>query len=105
MANEWRRPDSNRRPTACKAVALPTELRPPRRQITPTLRQVSENTAFNHVGQCVTDLARARRFYEELFGFRCERTIEPPDDPSATLLQLKAPLGMKAAYLRRDGLV
>lgn len=25
----WRRPDSNRRPSACKADALPTELRPP----------------------------------------------------------------------------
>src|SRR5437879_7163537 len=25
---QWRRPDSNRRPPACKAGALPTELRP-----------------------------------------------------------------------------
>jgi catechol 2,3-dioxygenase-like lactoylglutathione lyase family enzyme len=66
---------------------------------------VPETTAFNHVGQCVTDLARSRRFYEELFGFTCERTLEPPDDPSATLLQLDPPVGMKVAYLRRDGLV
>ena len=28
----WRRPDSNRRPSACKADALPTELRPQGRQ-------------------------------------------------------------------------
>ncbi len=28
---EWRRSDSNRRPPACKAGALPAELRPPRR--------------------------------------------------------------------------
>jgi catechol 2,3-dioxygenase-like lactoylglutathione lyase family enzyme len=71
----------------------------------PTLGDVSETTAFNHVGQCVTDLARSRRFYEELFGFRCERTLEPPDDPSATLLQIEAPVGTKVAYLRRDGLI
>jgi lactoylglutathione lyase len=66
---------------------------------------VSETTAFNHVGQCVTDLARSRQFYEEVFGFTCERTLEPPDDPSATLLQLEPPVGMSVAYLRRDGLV
>jgi lactoylglutathione lyase len=64
-----------------------------------------ETTAFNHVGQCVTDLARSRRFYEERFGFTCERTLEPPDDPSATLLQVDPPIGMKVAYLRRDGLI
>ena len=28
----WRRPDSNRRPSACKADALPAELRPPSRR-------------------------------------------------------------------------
>jgi len=66
---------------------------------------VPETTAFNHVGQCVTDLGRSRRFYEELFGFTCERTLEPPDDPSATLLQLEPPVGMRVAYLRRDGLI
>ena len=26
-------------------------------------------SGFNHVGHCVTDLARSRRFYEELLGF------------------------------------
>jgi lactoylglutathione lyase len=61
--------------------------------------------AFNHVGQCVTDLARSRRFYEELLGFEVEREIQPPDDPSGKLLRLPAPLGMTALYLRRDGLV
>ena len=29
-SNEWRRPGSNRQPPACKAGALPVELRPPR---------------------------------------------------------------------------
>jgi lactoylglutathione lyase len=61
--------------------------------------------AFNHVGQCVTDLERSKRFYVELFGFVCEREINPPDEASAALLSLPAPLGMTAAYLVRDGLV
>jgi lactoylglutathione lyase len=60
---------------------------------------------FNHVGQCVTNLARSRRFYEDLLGFTVERELHPPDDPSSTLLRLPKPLGMTALYLRRDGLV
>ena len=62
-------------------------------------------TAFNHVGQCVTDLERSKRFYCELFGFAFEREITPGDEGSAQLLSLTPPLGMTAAYLVRDGLV
>jgi catechol 2,3-dioxygenase-like lactoylglutathione lyase family enzyme len=63
------------------------------------------SVAFNHVGQCVTDLARSKRFYCELLGFSFQREINPPDDMSAQLLGLDPPLGMTAAYLGRDGLV
>ena len=66
---------------------------------------MADGVAFNHVGQCVTDLARSRRFYEELLGFEVERELQPPDDPSSKLLRLQTPLGMTALYLRRDGLV
>jgi catechol 2,3-dioxygenase-like lactoylglutathione lyase family enzyme len=62
-------------------------------------------SAFNHVGQCVTDLERSKRFYCELFGFTLEREINPPDESSAKLLSLAPPLGTTAAYLVRDGLV
>lgn len=62
-------------------------------------------SVFNHVGQCVTDLERARRFYVELFGFTEIRTLQPPDDPSAKLLRLAPPLAMTALYLQRDGFV
>jgi lactoylglutathione lyase len=62
-------------------------------------------TAFNHVGQCVTDLERSKRFYCELFGFSLEREITPPDETSAQLMSLTPPLRMTAAYLVRDGLV
>ena len=36
----WRRTGSNRRPTACKAVALPTELRPLRKTVCPIKRSI-----------------------------------------------------------------
>jgi catechol 2,3-dioxygenase-like lactoylglutathione lyase family enzyme len=66
---------------------------------------MSGRVVFNHVGHCVTDLARSRRFYEELLGFTFWREITPPDEASAKLLGLEPPLGMTACYLRRDGLV
>ncbi len=62
-------------------------------------------SAFNHVGQCVTDLERSKRFYCELFGFTLEREINPPDEGSAQLLSLTPPLAMTAVYLVLDGLV
>jgi lactoylglutathione lyase len=63
------------------------------------------SSVFNHVGQCVTDLERSKRFYVELFGFVVEREIQPPDEMSAQLLCLEPPLGFTASYLTRDGLV
>jgi len=60
---------------------------------------------YNHLGQCVTDLARSRAFYERVLGFEFWRQIEPPDATSARLLGLSEPLTMTACYLRRDGLV
>lgn len=62
-------------------------------------------TAFNHVGHCVTDLERAKRFYLEVLGFELEREIRPDDELSARLLGLTPSLGLNASYLRRDGLV
>ncbi len=62
-------------------------------------------SAFNHVGQVVTDLGRSKRFYCELFGFVEEREITPPDDGSAQLMSLTPPLALTASYLMRDGLV
>jgi catechol 2,3-dioxygenase-like lactoylglutathione lyase family enzyme len=63
------------------------------------------SSVVNHVGLCVHDIGRSRRFYEELLGFAFEREIRPPDDPSARLLRLEPPLGLRAAYLRKDGFV
>jgi lactoylglutathione lyase len=61
--------------------------------------------AFNHVGQCVTDLERSKRFYIDLLDFELTREIHPDDELSAPLLGLQAPLELTACYLARDGLV
>jgi lactoylglutathione lyase len=59
----------------------------------------------NHLGHCVTDLARARRFYEEVLGFEYWRELTPPQKESAKLLGLTEPLESTICYLRRDGFV
>jgi lactoylglutathione lyase len=60
---------------------------------------------FNHVGLCVADTARSRRFYEGLLGFTFWWDLEPPDQGTGQLLQLDQPIGLHATYLVRDGLV
>ncbi len=62
-------------------------------------------SVFNHVGLCVADRERSRRFYEGLLGFVFWWEIDPPDDRTAQLVQLPEPLGVHATYLVRDGFV
>ena len=65
----------------------------------------SHRTTFNHVGLCVSDRARSRRFYESLLGFQFWWELDPPDGLTAKLVQLPEPLGVHATYLVRDGFV
>ena len=65
----------------------------------------SHRTIFNHIGLCVADRARSRRFYEGLLGFKYWWELELPDDGTEQLLQLERPIGVRATYLVRDGLV
>jgi lactoylglutathione lyase len=65
----------------------------------------SHRTVFNHVGLCVADRERSRRFYEGLLGFQFWWELDPPDDRTAPLVQLREPLGTHATYLVRDGFV
>jgi lactoylglutathione lyase len=67
--------------------------------------QGDDPAVLNHIGHCVTDLERSRRFYEDLFGFEFLRELRVPDQPSDRLVQLDAPLGMTAIYLRKDRFV
>jgi catechol 2,3-dioxygenase-like lactoylglutathione lyase family enzyme len=64
-----------------------------------------DQTAFNHVGICVSDLERSQKFYEEVLQFRYWWELEPDDEATGTLLQLAPPVGLRAVYLVRDGLV
>jgi lactoylglutathione lyase len=65
----------------------------------------SHRTVFNHIGLCVADRERSRRFYEGLLGFQFWWELELPDDGTEKLLQLERPIGVRATYLVRDGLV
>lgn len=65
----------------------------------------NHSTVFNHVGLCVSDRERSRRFYEGLLGFRFWWDIELPDEGTEQLLQLPRPIGVRATYLILDGLV
>ncbi|OBI30469.1 glyoxalase-like protein [Mycobacterium sp. E1386] len=65
----------------------------------------SHRTTFNHVGMCVSDRQRSRRFYENVLGFQFWWELDPPDGPTAKLVQLPKPLGVHATYLVRDGFV
>lgn len=56
-------------------------------------------TIVNHVGLCVADLARARRFYEQVLGFTHRRELTVPDGPASTLLRVPPPVGLTAVYL------
>jgi lactoylglutathione lyase len=65
----------------------------------------SHRTVFNHIGLCVADRDRSRRFYEGLLGFQFWWDLELPDEGTQKLLQLDGPIGVRATYLVRDGLV
>lgn len=65
----------------------------------------SHRTVFNHVGLCVADRERSRRFYEGLLGFTFWWELELPDEGTEKLLQLQRPIGVRATYLVRDGFV
>jgi lactoylglutathione lyase len=65
----------------------------------------SHQTTFNHVGLCVADRERSRRFYEGLLGFQFWWEIDVPDEAADQLLQLAKPLGVHATYLMREGFV
>jgi lactoylglutathione lyase len=60
---------------------------------------------YNHTGQVVTDLERSKRFYKEVLGFDLWYEVSPPDEATAKLCGLAAPLGVTASYLTLDGFV
>ena len=57
---------------------------------------------FTHIGICVGDLARSRRFYCEGLGFAFEHELATAGEPTDTLLRLPGS-DLRAIYLTRDG--
>jgi catechol 2,3-dioxygenase-like lactoylglutathione lyase family enzyme len=66
---------------------------------------VSDGVVVNHVGLCVTDLERSRRFYVEALGFEHQRDLRPPDAACTRLLDVAEPVGLTASYLTRGSFV
>jgi lactoylglutathione lyase len=64
-----------------------------------------DNVVVNHIGLCVTDLDRSRRFYEDVLGFVFDRDLRPPDSATGELLAIEPPVGATAVYLTRGSFV
>lgn len=60
-------------------------------------------TVLSHVGLCVTDLDRSRRFYEDVFGFAFTGELVAPEEATARLLGIPPPVNLVAVYLRHGG--
>ena len=59
----------------------------------------------NHVGLCVADRERSRRFYEAVLGFEAWFELAPPDAMVAKLVDIPEPVGVQVVYLRRGAFV
>jgi catechol 2,3-dioxygenase-like lactoylglutathione lyase family enzyme len=57
---------------------------------------------FTHIGLCVSDMARSRRFYCDGLGFVFEHELHVAGEPTDTLLRLRG-TDLHAVYLTRDG--
>jgi lactoylglutathione lyase len=64
-----------------------------------------QRAIVNHIGLCVSDRDRSRRFYEGLLGFEFWWELDLPDEATEKLLRLDRPIGVHATYLVRDAFV
>ncbi|MHB1445224.1 MAG: VOC family protein [Acidimicrobiales bacterium] len=71
----------------------------------PETDQAGGMVGFGHIGLCVSDIDRSRRFYVEGLGFEFLNGIDVPDSPADRLLRLEPPLDLRAEYLAKDGFV
>ncbi len=58
--------------------------------------------AVTHIGVCVSDMERSKRFYCDVLGFRYVRELRVEGEPSNTLLRLRD-VKVHAVYIERDG--
>jgi catechol 2,3-dioxygenase-like lactoylglutathione lyase family enzyme len=62
-------------------------------------------SACSHIGLCVTDLERSRRFYEGVFGFRVAFELRTDGPETPKLLRIAPPVVLDAMYLSLEGLL
>lgn len=65
---------------------------------------------FRHVAHTVYDMARTRKFYENVFGFKLVREHPGSSDPKwladvAKILRMPTPFQINVTFLELDGLV
>ena len=65
----------------------------------------SDRSVVNHLGLCVTDLSRSRRFYTDALGFVLDRELAVPDAGTGPLLGIDPPVNVTAVYLQRGTFV
>lgn len=66
---------------------------------------MSHRVFFNHLGQTITDIARSRRFYEGLLGFKFWWDFQAPDELASRVLMVPSPCKLTATYLWRPDMV
>ena len=66
---------------------------------------MSNRVFFNHLGQTITDIARSRRFYEGLLGFKFWWDFQAPDELASRVLMVPSPCKLTATYLWRPDMV
>ncbi|MEE2663562.1 MAG: VOC family protein [Myxococcota bacterium] len=57
---------------------------------------------FTHVGICVSDLERSRRFYQDVFGFAPVSELAIDGGPTEQMMELDD-LELRCLFLERDG--
>jgi glyoxylase I family protein len=63
---------------------------------------MSTFSKVTHIGVCVSDMERSRKFYCDVLGFRYVRELRVEGEPSDTLLRLRD-VKVHAVYIERDG--
>ena len=57
---------------------------------------------LTHIGVCVSDMERSKRFYCDVLGFRVVRELRFEGEPCDTLLRLRD-VSLHLLYIERDG--
>ncbi len=66
--------------------------------------EIPDATRFRHIAHCVSDRARARKFYEELLGFTFKSARDSSREMTAKLLRMSLPMELELVFLDNNGM-